>query len=383
MTSNLKAFIKFFFYFFIDLFVRPSKKIKQKSLLLIRTDAIGDYILFRNFIKIIKNDKKYQNYSITLVGNIAWKSLAEELDEEYIDNFIWLDCDKFMKDILYRFKKMQELVSYSYEILINPAYSREFFISDNIAKNVYANKKIASIGDYTNIKRWQKNISDKYYDILIPAKNEIIFEFLRNKQFFECLLKNTINLNSPKIEKENKKLKYELPKKYAILFIGASNNRRKWSIENFSKAANYLKKEYNYEIVICGTLADSEQLNHLLGQYEGTILNLVGKTSLLELSIVTTHADLILSNDTMLPHLAVSLMTPNIFVIFNASHYGRFLPYPKEICENHHVIYHPYIDKDLYNYKILSNSYGYVSDLYIDEISFTMVKDKIDSVLKK
>lgn len=108
MISKLKTLIKIHYLFCYRLFfIKSSKEIKPKSLLLIRLDAIGDYVLFRNFIEVLKKSEKYKDYSITLLGNIAWKNLQEELDGEFIDNFIWLDRDRFNKDFLYRYQKLQ------------------------------------------------------------------------------------------------------------------------------------------------------------------------------------------------------------------------------------------------------------------------------------
>ena len=101
MISNLKKLIKLLIFSLINLCISPSKEIKQKSLLLIRLDAIGDYVLFRNFIKLLKKTHKYNDYKITLLGNIVWKNLSKELDYEYVDKFIWLDRNKFHKDLIY------------------------------------------------------------------------------------------------------------------------------------------------------------------------------------------------------------------------------------------------------------------------------------------
>ena len=91
MILNLRKFIKVSMYFFINLLIFPSKKIKQKSILIIRLDAIGDYVLFRNFIEILKKNKKYKDYKISLLGNIDWKDLSIDLDSEYIEEFFWLE----------------------------------------------------------------------------------------------------------------------------------------------------------------------------------------------------------------------------------------------------------------------------------------------------
>ena len=382
MISKLKTLIKFIIYFFIEFFIKPSKEIKPKSLLLIRLDAIGDYVLFRNYIEILKKSEKYKDFNITLLGNSAWKSLSEELDSEFVDNFIWLDRNKFNKDLIYRYIKLKEIVSNSYEVVLSPVYSREFFYGDAIIKLINAKEKIGSIGDVSNIRKWQKNISDEYYDVLVPAKSELMFEFNRNKEFFENLLGEKLDIKKPYIDLIPKKLNFELPQKYAILFIGASASYRKWSIEKFASIGKHLKGKYGYEILLCGGPTDSEDAKEFSGYFKEKYIDLVGKTSLVELLAVIYNGNLMIANETSAPHFAVSLEMTNIFVIYNGNHYGRFTPYPKDIAPNYHVIYHPIIEKDIENYKKLSNSYGYGSNLDINEISFENVKIKIDEILK-
>ena len=80
MLNQVKILAKLIIYYFINIILISQKDIRPNSLLLIRIDAIGDYILFRNYIEVLKNSAKYKDYKITLVGNIAWKSIAEELD---------------------------------------------------------------------------------------------------------------------------------------------------------------------------------------------------------------------------------------------------------------------------------------------------------------
>jgi len=383
MISNLKTLIKFIIYYFINLSIAQPKEIKPKSLLLIRLDAIGDYVLFRNFIEVLKKSEKYKDYKITLLGNIAWKSLSEELDGEYLDEFIWLDRNRFTKEFVYIYDKIKEIMSHGYEIVLSPVYSRELFYGDMIVKLVYADEKIGSNGDTSNIRVWQKNISDGYYTKLIPAKNELIFEFSRNKEFFENLLHVEIDMQKPNIILKEKKLSFELPQKYAILFIGASAEFRKWNIEGFAKVGEYLKEKFGYKIVLCGAPSDRADAVKFKNIFVGDYVDLVGKTSLVELLYVIYNGNLILANETSAPHMAIALEMTNVFVIYNGNHYGRFTPYPKNVSKNYHVIYHPEIEKDLDDYKKLSNSYGFGSDLDINEIKPESVIKKIDEVLKK
>ena len=87
-----------------------------------------------------------------------WKTLSKELDGNYIDNYLWVERYKFNNNLFYRYKKLQELVSSGYEIVLSPIYSREPFIADNIVKLINAKEKIAGVGNLSNIKKWQKII---------------------------------------------------------------------------------------------------------------------------------------------------------------------------------------------------------------------------------
>jgi hypothetical protein len=67
---------------------KSASKIPSKELLIVKTDAIGDYILFRNLLPYIRNSKRFQGYKIVLLGNVIWKDLAEFYDKDFVDEFI-------------------------------------------------------------------------------------------------------------------------------------------------------------------------------------------------------------------------------------------------------------------------------------------------------
>jgi ADP-heptose:LPS heptosyltransferase len=172
-------------------------------------------------------------------------------------------------------------------------------------------------------------------------------------------------------------LNFKLPKKYAILFIGASTKLRKWNIENFVKIGKFLKENYDYEIVLCGAPSDKNDAKEFEKYANYKFSDFVGKTSLIDLLYIISNGKLMISNETSAPHFAVAMGMKNIFVISNGNHFGRFTPYPKEISSSYYPVYHPKIEKDLENYEKLSNNYGFGSDLNINEITVKAVTEKI------
>ena len=378
----MKQFFKFIFFKIIDFFAKSKvNEKKAKSLLLVRIDAIGDYILFRNFIEILKNSEKYGEYKITLLGNVLWKQLALEFDKKYVDNFIWLDSGKLEKNFIYRFKKLKELSRNKYDIIINPVFSRHFFFDDAIVKIIDADKKIGSRGDVTLTRKWLKKISDKYYTELVPAQEKITFEFFRNKEFFENLLGEKLDIIKPFIPLQNKILHFDLPENYAILFIGAKARKRKWDVRNFVEIAKFLKTGYGYEIVLCGGPADKDDAMRFSEFSDFKYIDLVGKTSLIDFFYVVARSSIMVSNETVAPHIAVAFGVRHIFVVSNGNHFGRFTPYPEQIHSGYYPVYHPEIEKNRNDFELLCKLYGNGSDLNINDIAVQMLKEKIKMVL--
>lgn len=380
MKRKLKSLIKAVLYYLVNSLVWQSRLITPNTLLLVRTDTIGDYVLFRNFIEIIKKNKKYKNHRITLFGNIAWKELAIEFDDQFIDEFIWIDIRKFEKNLPYRFKKLSLVSSRGYEVLINPIFSRDFYTSDTVAKLVSANKKVAHIGDLSNLSISQKQISDRFYTDLVPVNNISMFEFYRNKDFFEYFLGETLVINKPTIRPAFRTLNIELPDNFTVLFVGASSTVRRWSASNFAKVAEHLKQACGQEIVLCGGPSDRGTAHEFSRYFPDDHLDLVGKTSMTELLSIIDHATLLISNETVAPHLAVALGGVQSIVISNGNHYGRFTPYPLAITDLYYGIYHPDTTINPNTYANSSNSYGGRSYLNINDIDVKEVISKIKNI---
>lgn len=357
------------------------------SIVVIRTDAIGDYILFRNFLSVLKNDPKYQNAHLTLICNIVYKDLALHLDACFVDRFIFIERRKFEINIFYRFKFLLNLKKNSYDFLLQPIYSKDF-ICETLSKNIIAKKKVAFYGDCSNLTSSDLKKENQKYDILIPSKKELLYEFDRNKEFFEYFLKKKLP-TSLEIEYSSlesfKKIseKFKIKKPFVILFIGASISLRKWHTDNFVKTAVYLSQKYRQNIVICSNKQDLKNATiiqeSLLHQIDTHIINLVGKTNLIELASLIYHTNMLISNETSAPHFATALHKTCI-VISNGNHLFRFTP-PKTY-KNYRLILHPSIPKEEKKFKALFSSCFYQSKLNINDIQPQIVCNAIDEMLQ-
>ena len=122
IKSILKKIRDLYISIFANITFKKSRCIKD-SMIILRSDAIGDYLLFRNFLKEIRD--VYPKYNITLIGNIAWKQLAIHFDKEIIDNFIFFNPKKLTKNPLYATQFLRTLKNNKYDIFINAVHSRD------------------------------------------------------------------------------------------------------------------------------------------------------------------------------------------------------------------------------------------------------------------
>lgn len=375
MLIVIRNLINFLIFLIIDFFVGLKKnKIKPNTLLLLRFDSIGDFLLFRNFIKVLKEDEKYKDYKITLCGNLIWKELAETLDSDFIREFIWLDRKKFLKSISYKISFLKMIHSRGFDTVINSTYTRELLFGDQIVKSSRAINKIGNTGspDKRNRARF---FSNGFYSKLLPASGKNIFEFYRNREFFENLLGRKIGITRPEIDTTKLKNYAGLPEKYCVVFPGANDPKRRWKEGKFAEICQYLINEFNLSVVIPLSIKESDIVEEISDIVKSqNLIDLSGKASLSELAKIIADSEIVISNDTAAVHFA-AVVSKKFLCITSGQYLGRFLPYPVELASEGNYIFPPGISENP------ADNYRFNSDLDINDISVIRVKEKIKELL--
>lgn len=375
----LKNSVKFLWYSLRDLFIPVTKsEFKADSIVIVKVDAIGDYILFRNFLEEIATSRKYSSYELTLVGNEIWKPIAEKLDAKWVDTFIWVNPKKFQKEFSYRKEKVKELRKYKYSLLFHPTFSRDYYIAESITSFINAKEKISVQGDEINLSSWQKKKSDKQYSTLIQNPTGIHFEYSKNKELLSEFLDENLDTKYS-ISLNESQLTRKIEEEYVILFIGGSADFKKWSTKNWEELIDKILSTFPYTIVLAGgpdDLANGQEIKKNFVK-EDRLINLCAQTSLLELISLISYAEWMVSNETSAPHIAAALGVP-VLVLSNANHYARFLPYPSVIFDKHYSIFSEEVENEK-NEDLVIQKYGEGSDLSIQSI---YVEDVFDQIVK-
>lgn len=354
----------------IDLILKSSEQTKHpKTLLLIRLDAIGDYILIRNFFYKLKQSKIFKDYKITLCGNIVWKDLAETFDKGIIDDFIWLNRKKFNNNPFYKFRLLKKIYRSGFEVVVDTTFSREILFGDSIVKTSCADERIGSVGAPDAYVKWKRNLlTDKYYTKLITQSSETIFEFYRNREFFESVLEENIDIIKPEIDASKIDIQLPTHKDFAVIFPGAQEEKRRWHSTNFEQIIEHLILKHNLNVIIAGSSADSLVSRKMVKCHTSKVcFDMTGKTTLPQLAKLISLSKLLVSNETGAVHFAAAVGTP-FLCISNGQRFGRFMPYPKEMNIRSRYFYPVDVEKNQEDLYYLEK-YRYDSDLDINSIS--------------
>ena len=337
ISPAVTNFLNYLFFRLMYLAIRMEKRRKKPgTILLVKMESIGDYILIRNFIPFVK--EKYKGSKITFCGSSEIKELVLAYDRDLYDDFIWIERLKFLNSLTYKYWILRNLYTRGFEIAINTSYTREILFSDQIIEASGADIKIGSLGSAEQQKR-TRLLTDRFYTELFTQTETKLFEFLRNKEFFEMLLKTKINITKPSITALSTSDDLGL-KNYVLLFPGSKDKKRKWSPENFAVVGNYVLENSSFNLVIEGSKKESilaQEIINNIAQKE-RVTDLTGKTSVSGLVKIISGAEYLISNDSAAAHIAAAL-NKKFICVSNGSYYRRFNPYPAEVYDKAFYVY--------------------------------------------
>ena len=302
----------------------------KKRLLIIKTDAIGDYVLSRNFIEIVKASQKYKDHEIDLLGNNLWKDLTLKYDSPFVSNFFFIDPDGLYESSLKVLKLGWRLFKNNYEAVLQPTFARTL-INDGLAGLTAAKQIVGFSGDTERINIKYKTGTDRFYTEKLSLPAGIDFEFERSKFFFENVLNQPVAINGPYILVENSK------QQGIILFPGAGVAKRNWEPEKFLELIKLIRQQNSEPVLLAGGPGDIAAGDYISANLPpGSINNLIGKTSLPQLVELIGNAALVIANETSAIHIAAATKTKSVCIL-GGGHFNRFAPYPgymenKPVC---------------------------------------------------
>jgi len=322
--------------------------------LLLRTDSIGDYLLFRPWLRQFAAEVHSRGQRLTLLANALWAPLARAWDADCFDELLAVDVGRFNRDLSYRAEVLAGVGAAGFGQVINPLHVRVPEI-ENFIRFLRAPVRIASQGAH-QAGAWFATLNAGYSQLL-PSAPEVRFEYVRNGEFFANWQQATSAAEPtalaplpPDVPDEQLARQQVavaplgLPASvqvagqqeaalgsYIVLFPGASARQKQWPAAQFAQLAQALGAALGpgTRLVLAGSPAD-EPLARRIAQAAGRAVpldNRCGQTDLPGLAALLAGARLVVSNDTAAAHFAVLAGTPTL-VLLMGENYGKFFPYP-------------------------------------------------------
>lgn len=333
MYRQLKKVLPFFwkiFLFISDGCLIFGVKIKcnnNRQLLLIRIDAIGDFILWLDAARQYR--KIYPDYKIVLIANQVWAALAKKMP--FWDKVWSIDRRRFLRNPLYRWHIIFKLCRVPFDAAIQHTHSREFIYGDALMRASCATERVGSVGDLSNLTLWEKRISDRWYTRLIKSDSRPMMELKRNAEFLRKLGLTNFKAGLPNLELSNivtPEMVHKQP--YYIMFPGADWAGRRWPLEFFAEISERIHSKTGYLGLICGGPGEEVLGEKIISLANVPLQNEIGKFLLIEFASVVRNAKFLVGNETSAIHIAAAVKTPSVCIL-GGGHFGRFMPYELEI----------------------------------------------------
>lgn len=306
---------------------RPIAQRARKKLLVIRLDAIGDFVLWLDAARELRRLYPPEEFEIILLGNHLWTPLAEKLP--WFD-IVWsLERKQYLLNPLYFIRTLLKVRDAAFDIVINPTFSREFKVGDILVKASQAPLRIGSMGDLDRIRPWQQRISNRWYTRLLPVQDGSRMELVRNADFMRALGAESFRAAIPELPQDSAIPRDFTAHNYVVIIPGAGSPAKQWPTLRFAEIAARLYQRTGWSIIVCGGKYDERLGKTIVSGSASPVDNWCGKTSLTELVAILGGAHMVVANDTGALHIAAALSVP-VVCITGGGHPGRFMPYEIE-----------------------------------------------------
>ena len=278
----------------------------MKRVLIVRLDAIGDYFLWRNCLRFLRMSEKYRGAHLTVLGNPAWRSIAESFDADCADEWIWVQN----RDALFRKgrenvlpyciwhrrvakeqKKLKaRLVSLGFDEVISPCAFPDALLDELVSEIAPVTISVAN-GDASRMARFTRLVDSGCAS----------FVFLRNRAITSAITGEpcAVDLDLDIGERPKKTNR-------VLFFKGASHWTRRWPQRRWEELAGLLPSVFvAVDAPSNGTLADFARF--------------------------VASCAAVVSNDTMALHMAAALGVPAVGVVNGVSGRDSFWPYPESL----------------------------------------------------
>lgn len=325
----------------------PIKKNKHYDLVIVRSDAIGDFVLWLDCIRAYR--KKYKNCKVLLVCPNCDKEIASKV--EFFNEIITYSAIKMISNVRYHYRFAKVFKGIDTDELIMPSRTHQFG-ADFICALIRSQRKITTtpkveIATYGFLDRVVAKLIDwgigsylkSYFtDFINLPEGRFISDFHDNQFFTRSVIDNDYSSSLTDLSNIYKDYISSIEGAYCLISLSSSSLLKNWPNENVAEVIKIIPQKYI--IVLSGYgEEDYSKAEYIIknDKENHTIINTVNKTTVTDLVCLISKSSFVLGNDSAAIHIAAACRVPSVCYIHGA-HFGRYVPYPNDLPE---IEYHP------------------------------------------
>jgi ADP-heptose:LPS heptosyltransferase len=275
----------------------------KKNILVVRNDRFGEFLLNIPAIRALK--ERFPDSKIILAVDSPVREIARKVPG--VDEVLF--WDKKNRSVFSAIVFARELKKKNIDIavIMNPSkYSNLAVYCAGIPERIgYARK-------------WDFLLTKKIDDLKhLEQKHEVEYnlDLVKLVGADTSDKRITIDINEPDLQAGAGKLSGPGPV-YVAIHPWTSDSVKQWPVERFRELALRLVRDINTDVVIIGG-RDEAGMSANFNYLDKRIINLTGKTDLLQLASVLKKSSLLISGDSGPVHLAASVGTPVVALFRN------------------------------------------------------------------
>src|SRR5208282_1660507 len=134
---------------------------RQDRVLIIRLDAIGDFVLWLGAAQVMARAYKAKGSTVILIADPTWADWANEL--HIFDQVMPVNRRTYDRNILYHAVRALRIRRLGCGVAIEPTYSRIYYPGDSIIRTCGAQARIGFGCDQSNSALRERRMSDRWY----------------------------------------------------------------------------------------------------------------------------------------------------------------------------------------------------------------------------
>ena len=300
----------------------------RQRILLVRLDAIGDWILSRNALRALRHSPRYAEAHFTILGNPAWRGLAEAFDRDLADEWIWVDNrgDLFRKgyeNLLPR-AIWHRRVARAQQRLRADLAARSFdeVLSLQPHRDPILDELLTGLAPSVVGVRCDALTSSMYKRLLDPSSEP--FVFLQARALVSQLAGEPCN------EPLSLKTGVESHGRSILIFTGASHWTKRWPRRRVRVLVQLLLAKTDRLILLTDGTGDTS-LRTFAQSFQSHRVEALPAMPLTDFARHIASVGAVVTNDTMTLHLAAATDTTVVAVVNGIEGRDGFWPYPTSI----------------------------------------------------